>query len=102
MKLFYEEDIKHLPPSLQKYFSYAGFPGKQKPAYMSIIFKDVDFVMTDRKLKIDYTQYDFVDKPLRYALIYSSLYGVPFQGMDYFVLRKRRYERCYSKDFSNI
>ncbi|PRR84335.1 DUF6544 family protein [Clostridium vincentii] len=94
-----EEDIKDLPPSLQNYFSYAGFLGKQKPAYMSIIFEDADFIMTDRHLRIDYTQYDFVDKPLRYALIESSIYGVPFQGMDYLSLENGGMKGVIAKTF---
>jgi len=31
---------------------------------------------------MDYTQYNFVDKPARAAYIDSSIYGVPFEGVD--------------------
>jgi len=78
-----EDDIDALPDSLKKHFRYVGFIGKQKPIYMNIAFKDVDFIQVDNHLKMDYTQYNFVNIPLRYALIESSLYGIPFQGMDY-------------------
>lgn len=77
-----EDDIKDLPEPLQKHFRYVGFLNKPKPVYMNISFKDVDFIQNNKKLKMDYTQYNFVDKPLRYALIESSLYSIPFQGID--------------------
>ena len=36
-------------------------------------------------LTIDYTQYDYVLKPSRLALIESSMFGIPFQGYDYYL-----------------
>lgn len=35
-------------------------------------------------LKIDYTQYNFIDEPCRIALIDSSMFGIPFEGYDYY------------------
>jgi hypothetical protein len=53
-------------------------------SYMKATFKNVTFKTGKDKptLKIDYTQYNFVNKPDRIALIDSSLFGVPFQGFD--------------------
>jgi hypothetical protein len=81
--VFTEEDIKGLPLPVQKYFSYCGYIGKPKMSYMKITFKDIAFKMSEnRKMKIDYTQYNFVNKPQRFAYIDSSLYGIPFEGFD--------------------
>lgn len=82
--VFTKEEIAKLPAPVQRYFSYCGFIGKQKMAYMKAEFKNVDFSTGVNKptLKIDYTQYNFVDKPNRIAFIDSSMFGIPFQGFD--------------------
>ncbi|WP_238883802.1 DUF6544 family protein [Clostridium sp. YIM B02551] len=81
-KNFTEEDISSLPLPVQKYFRYCGYIGKPKMANMKIYFKDVDFVQASRKLKIEYTLYSFINKPTRFALINTSLMGIPFEGID--------------------
>lgn len=83
-EIFTEEDIKDLPAPVKKYFNYCGFIGTKKMSYMKATFKNVTFKTGKDKppLKIDYTQYNFVDKPDRIALIDSSLFGIPFQGLD--------------------
>ena len=50
-------------------------------------YKDVDFGMGVNKprLKIDYTHVDFVDSPDRLAFIDSKMFGIPFQGYDYYM-----------------
>lgn len=81
--VFTEEDIKELPVPVQKYFKQCGYIGKLKMNYMKAEFKDVDFKMSPEKtIKIDYTQYNFVNQPDRFAFIDSSLYGIPFEGFD--------------------
>lgn len=37
------------------------------------------------KLKIDYSQKDFADAPDRLSFIDSKMFGVPFQGYDYYL-----------------
>lgn len=61
--------------------------GKPKMSYMKINYQDVDFVFGQNKqmLKIDYTQYNFADEPNRIAYIDSSMYGIPFEGLDTFL-----------------
>ena len=85
--VFKEEDIKELPIPVKKYFNYCGFIGTRKMSYMKATFKNVDFKTGKDKpsLKIDYTQYNFVDKPNRVALIDSSMFGIPFQGFDSYI-----------------
>jgi hypothetical protein len=79
---FTEEDIMNLPLPVQKYFRYCGYIGKPKMENMKIYFKDVDFIQATRKLKIEYTLYSFINEPTRFALINTSLFGIPFEGID--------------------
>ena len=82
-EVFTKEDTKALPSPVQKYFEYCGYLGTPKMSYSKAIFKNVAFKMSANKtIKIDYTQYNFIDKPERFAYINSSLYGIPFEGFD--------------------
>ncbi|WP_418792235.1 DUF6544 family protein [Phosphitispora sp. TUW77] len=47
----------------------------------------VDFLFGKDKptIKIDYSQYNFVNKPNRIAYIDSSIYGIPFEGLDSYI-----------------
>jgi len=78
------EDVAALPLPVQKHFQYCGYIGKPKMANMNIHFNDVDFVLSPDKpkLKIKYTQYNSVEEPERIAYIDTSLYGIPFEGID--------------------
>lgn len=81
--VFTEEDIAGLPLPVQKYFRYCGYLGTPKTAYMKVSFSDVDFMMSkDRTIRIDYEQFNLAERPVRYALISSSLFGIPFEGLD--------------------
>lgn len=81
--VFSERDIEKLPKPVQNYFKYCGYLGKPKMNYMIAEFKDVDFVMDSGKtVKINYTQYNFMNKPNRFAYIDSSVFGIPFEGLD--------------------
>jgi len=83
---FSENDLINLPLPVQKYFRHCGYLGKPKMSYMRAAFKDVDFEMSPGKvIKIDYVQYNFVETPDRFALISSSLFGIPFEGLDSFL-----------------
>jgi hypothetical protein len=82
-EVFTEEDIEGLPESVQKYLRRCGYIGTTKMNYMKATFQNVDFKMSAEKtISIDYTQYNFVNKPDRFALIDSNLYGIPFEGFD--------------------
>jgi hypothetical protein len=80
--VFTVEDISKLPSPVQKYFKYCGYIGTPKMSNMKAYYKNVDFVQGSKKLKIDYTHYNFVDKPERIALIDTSMAGIPFEGID--------------------
>ena len=82
-ELFTEEDIKGLPLPVRNYFRYCGYLGTPKMSYMKAALTDVGFFLAkDRTIKIDYSQVNFVKRPERFALISSSLYGIPFEGLD--------------------
>ncbi|NLT58975.1 MAG: hypothetical protein GXX99_08445 [Clostridiales bacterium] len=82
-EVFTEQDIAGLPLPVQNYFRHCGYLGTPKMAYMRASLTDVDFVMSAKKtLKIDYSQFNLVQRPERFALISSSLYGIPFEGLD--------------------
>ncbi len=82
-EVFTETDIQMLPLPVQRYFRHCGYLGTPKMNYMKASFVDVDFIMSPtRTVKIDYQQLNLVSKPERFALISSSLYGIPFEGLD--------------------
>lgn len=55
-------------------------------SYLKMEYHNVDFSQgrNGPTLKIDYTQYNFVNEPCRMALIDSSMFGIPFEGYDYY------------------
>lgn len=83
-----KEDFAAFPPAIQKYVENCGYIGTPHKNYLRMFYKNVDFMQgkTGPKLKIDYTQYDFgfTSEPCRLALIDSSMFGIPFQGYDYY------------------
>lgn len=84
--IFTEPDISGLPLPVRRYFRYCGYIGAPKMSSMKASFADVDFVLDRSKnVKIDYTQYNFVGQPNRVAYIDSSMYGIPFEGLDAYI-----------------
>lgn len=85
-QIFKAEDFSHLPHVVQEYLKNCGYIGTHQMSYLKMEYYDVDFAQGKKgpKLKIDYTQYDFVSEPCRMALIDSSMFGVPFEGYDYY------------------
>ena len=55
-------------------------------SYLKMEYHNVDFSQGKNgpTLKIDYTQYNFINEPCRMALIDSSMFGIPFEGYDYY------------------
>ena len=84
--LFKREDFSHLPHVIQQYINYCGYIGTPQMSCLKMEYRDVDFMQSKNgpALKIDYIQYDFVSEPCRMALIDSSMFGVPFEGYDYY------------------
>lgn len=85
-EVFTKNDFSNLPIAIQKYIEKSGYLGTQKMSYLKMEYYDVNFMQgkDSPPLKIDYTQYNFVNEPNRLALIDSSMFGVPFEGYDYY------------------
>ncbi|WP_346871364.1 DUF6544 family protein [Clostridium sp. UBA5119] len=79
--------LEDLPQSMQNFYSYTKLVNKVNSNHVSFDFKDADFVNIEmnKTLKIDYSEHIFGDVPSRFAFIDSSLYGIPFQGLDSFI-----------------
>ena len=82
--IFTPEDIAELPLPVKKYFQYCGYIGTPKMSNMKIEYNDVDFVLSGfkEKFKIKYIQYNSIAEPERIAYIRTSLFGLPFEGID--------------------
>ena len=80
-------NIANLPPLIQKYLETSGYIGKERRTHLTMEYKGVDFGMGVNKprIKIDYTHVDFADSPDRLAFIDSKMFGIPFQGYDYYI-----------------
>lgn len=85
-EVFTDHDFSHLPTAIQRYIENCGYIGTPKMSYMKMEYHDVDFSQgrNGPTLTIDYTQYNFVNRPCRMALIDSSMFGIPFEGYDYY------------------
>ena len=85
-EVFTEKDFSHLPIVIQKYIENCGYIGTPKMSYLKMEYHNVDFSQgrNGSTLKIDYTQYNFVKEPCRMARIDSSMFGIPFEGYDYY------------------
>ncbi|KUG02751.1 hypothetical protein ASZ90_019827 [hydrocarbon metagenome] len=85
--VFQEKDIDSLPMPVQNYFRYCGYIDSPKMSYIKIVYQDVDFSLGKNQspIKIDYTQYNFANKPNRIAYIDSSMYYIPFEGLDSYI-----------------
>ena len=87
-----KEEIKSLPKSLQKYCEYIGLEGFPKYPVVNAFFKDTNFVFDDESGKIISMDYDlWLTNPIPYRKAYcgSSMYGIPFEGMDYMTEDKK-------------
>lgn len=79
-EVFTDKDFSHLPIAIQKYIENCGYIGTPKMSYLKMEYHDVDFSQgrNSSTLTIDHTQYNFVNELCRMALIYSSMFGIPF------------------------
>ncbi|MGX7149229.1 DUF6544 family protein [Enterococcus ureasiticus] len=86
-KVFTMKDIAYLPKPVQNYFIQCGFIGKRKMKIMNAKFYDADFILNkgSKPIKINYFQSNVANAPIRLALIDTSIYGLPFQGIDKYI-----------------
>ena len=85
-EVFAKEDFADLPTVIQKYIESCGYIETPKISYLKMEYHNVDFSQGKNgpTLNIDYTQYNFINEPCRMALIDSSMFGIPFEGYDYY------------------
>lgn len=85
-EVFTDDDFSHMPTVIQKYIQGCGYIDTPKMSYLKMEYHNVDFMQGKNgpSLTIDYTQYNFVNKPCRMALIDSNMFGIPFEGYDYY------------------
>lgn len=80
------EEIEQLPQLLQKYCKYIGLENFPKYQVVNVVFKDTDFVFdtkSEKVIKMDYDLWLFYEEIFRSAFCSSSIYGIPFEGVDY-------------------
>lgn len=84
--IFEEEDFANFPNAIKRYIKHCNYIGSPKTSYLKMVYNDVSFMQSKNgpSLRINYTQYNFAKEPCRMALIDSSMFGVPFEGYDYF------------------
>ena len=81
------EEIAALPEPLQRYCNYIGLENSPKYSVVRTIFSNTKFVFdskSGKKLNMDYDLWLFYPQPFRSAFCKSSMYGIPFDGVDYF------------------
>ncbi len=80
------EDIAGLPGPLRRYFTACEFIGKPMIYNACITFRNVPFMLAKDKdpMQISYQQYNSLLRPERVAFVNGSMFGIPFQGMDYY------------------
>ncbi len=81
-----EQDVRHLPPPVQKYLSYVGAIGKPRVHNFRAVFKGTMKRAIDAGwMEISAQQYDFFDDPARLFYIRSAVVGIPFEGLHAYV-----------------
>jgi hypothetical protein len=81
-----QEEIDKLPEALRKHCEYIGLAGTKKNNAVNVKFHNTKFVFDSNKgtvLNMDYDLWLFCEKPFRSAFCKSSMYGIPFDGIDY-------------------
>ena len=80
------KEIADLPKPLQRYCEYIGLENFPKHQVTRTIFKNTNFIFdaqSEKTLNMDYDLWLFFDEPYRSAYCTSSMFGIPFDGMDY-------------------
>lgn len=80
------KEIEQLPEPLKKYCEYIGLENFPKYQVVNVVFNDTDFVFDTKSGKIismDYDLWLFYGDVFRSAFCSSTMYGIPFEGIDY-------------------
>lgn len=84
--VFSSEDFSQFPVVIQRYMAHCGYVGAPKMSHMRMDYGKVNFKMnrSSQAMRVEYVQYNFASYPSRLALIDASIFGIPFEGMDYY------------------
>jgi len=84
-----ENDINHLPVSVQKYLHYAGAIGKPKTRNFYAVFKGQ---MRDKQKEFSFTseQYNFFKEPARLFFMKGNLFGITVPGYHKYMKQEAR------------
>ncbi|WP_114569728.1 DUF6544 family protein [Exiguobacterium flavidum] len=78
-----ETDLEDLPKVVKRYFHANHYVGAQFFQYSHTLYFPVSFILNgDKRIKMDYEHYNFIAGPERFARMTTSLYGLPFEGVD--------------------
>lgn len=78
-----EADLEELPKVVRRYFHASHYVGAPFFQYSHTLYLPVSFVLNgDKRVKMDYEHYNFIGGPERFARMTTSLYGIPFEGVD--------------------
>lgn len=80
------EEIMQLPQPLQTYCSYIGLENFPKYQVVNVVFHDTSFVFnteSEQVITMDYDLWLFYDELFRSAFCSSSMFGIPFEGVDF-------------------
>ena len=85
-EIFTADEFVNLPTAIQNFIVKSGYIGKRRMNRLTMEYRNVAFSQGKNgpSLKINYTQHDYVKAPHRLAMIESSMFGIPFQGYDYY------------------
>lgn len=86
-EVYTQEQIDALPTALRDYCNFIGLAGRPKTYKQNIKFKNTKFVFDEKSgkvLNLDYDLWLFTNKLYRQAFCTSSMYGIPFEGIDYY------------------
>lgn len=81
-----QDEIDKLPELLKKHCESITLTGRKKYNAVNVVFHDTKFVFDSQKgtiLNMDYDLWLLSDKPFRSAFCKSSIFGIPFDGIDY-------------------
>lgn len=81
-----QDEIDQLPEVFRRHCEYIGLVGSKKNNAVNVIFYNTKFVFDSNKgtlLDMDYDLWLLCDKPFRSAFCKSSMFGIPFDGIDY-------------------
>lgn len=81
-----QDEIERLPQAFRKHCEYIGLAGSKKINAVNVVFYNTKFVFNSDKgtlLDMDYNLWLLCDKPFRSAFCKSSMFGIPFDGIDY-------------------